>query len=738
MRHLAARLVVLVIAATTAARADFSTEESYSGNPVQKVVQLISQLEAKVIKDGDLESKMYDKYVSWCGKTSQEKQFSLKETNLEIEKLEANIAKAKDDSNSAKSQIVDVIGSMMTDTNDLRAATLLRAKEKKDFEAFDDDLAGTIQTLTRAREVLLKELKKGGAKAASFLQQPTSGMNLFAASLSQLVGAAEVISGDDRKKLVSLIETAQTASDSEEDGEVTAFEGLDLSASTAAATLVDGTSGGSPLLAALKELQGKSEDTQRAAVKKEESAANDFAFLKQSLEGKIAAENKELVEGRKDKAEADEIRANSEGKLEEAKKRANLDQAYLAKLHYECMQRASRFEDQQKDRKAEMSALAEAKKAVLDAMSPGGKVYSFLQTRSRRSRIRAHVRRHVTGLSTENAQVAFTEIKKVASLTGSVAMTQLVSRLSAAMHYASTQADVSTGNPFTKVKEIMRTMIAKLQDEAAKEATQKAFCDRELAVTAKSKDEKESKRDDLLALIDTMAADMANLDQEIKGLDEKVAEIASSQDELDKAQAEEEADFKAIKEDLQEGLAALKVALKVLRRYFGEQADKGEAVQEAAEAAKAAADEQRDDHEHLSQPVATPSDGADAIISLLETVEADFAKHVASKDEQDSSSRDEYDDMTAKNRLAKGVLEAGISAKSAEMVNLKKKAAELKSDSEDTEQELQAVRDYLSQLEAKCREEPETAQQRMEARRREIEGLKTALAALDGEAAENS
>ena len=46
----------------------------------------------------------------------------------------------------------------------------------------------------------------------------------------------------------------------------------------------------------------------------------------------------------------------------------------------------------------------------------------------------------------------------------------------------------------------------------------------------------------------------------------------------------------------------------------------------------------------------------------------------APEDEQDSSSRDEYDDMTAKNRLAKGVLEAGISAKSAEMVNLKKKA----------------------------------------------------------------
>ena len=36
---------------------------------------------------------------------------------------------------------------------------------------------------------------------------------------------------------------------------MTAFEGLDLSASTAAATLVDGTSGGSPLLAALKELR---------------------------------------------------------------------------------------------------------------------------------------------------------------------------------------------------------------------------------------------------------------------------------------------------------------------------------------------------------------------------------------------------------------------------------------------------------------------------------------------------
>mmetsp|Transcript_7666 Transcript_7666/g.20643 ORF Transcript_7666/g.20643 Transcript_7666/m.20643 type:complete len:724 (+) Transcript_7666:136-2307(+) len=715
MRRLAARLAVLVIAAITAARGETFTEESYTGNPVQKVVQLIGELEAKVIKDGVKEQKTYDKYVRWCGQTSREKQSSVKENSRMKESLEATISKASDDSDAAKVQILDLAGSIATDNSDLRAATLLREKETKDFEAFDDDLGGTIQTLARAREVLKKELKKGGLKAAaSFLQRPTAGMSLFAESLGQLVDAAEVISGQDRKRLVSLIETAQKGGDSDEDGELNDFEDLDLGAPKAAVYASSST----PLLETLKELQGKSEDSQREARGKETGAQRSFELLRQPLQGKIAAQDRELVDARKDKAEADEAKADAESKMHATTKDLQADQAYLAKLHRQCMDRASAFEEQQRDRKAEMKALGDAKKVVMEsAMSAGGKVYSFVQ---RRSRVRRH--KHATGLSTENAQVAFKEIQKLATSTGSVAMVQLVSRLSAAMRFASSQGDIGTGDPFAKVNEIIRTMIEKLEVESSRDAKQKAFCDREMAVTLKSREVKEGDGDELSSKLDSISSGMANVNEALKTLAQEVTQLVSGQAELDQVRAEEEANFKEARQDLQDGLGAIRIALKVLRKYYGEHDDSSSLMQDAVGAGTASADGQSSER------------GGDAIIGLLEVVEADFAKHLSERVEQDASAKDEYEDITQKNTIAKATMEDDVRRKNGEMSKLRKKAAELQSDSEDTKQELQAVKDYLKQLTPKCAEEPETAQQRLEARRVEMEGLRSALAALEGEA----
>jgi len=35
-------------------------------NPIQKVVQLLSELEAKIMKEGEMEEKAYKEFFEWC------------------------------------------------------------------------------------------------------------------------------------------------------------------------------------------------------------------------------------------------------------------------------------------------------------------------------------------------------------------------------------------------------------------------------------------------------------------------------------------------------------------------------------------------------------------------------------------------------------------------------------------------------------------------------------------------
>jgi len=56
MKHCCALFVALFLAAPT-----------QSVNPLSKVIQLLSDLEGKIIKDGEAEQKAYEEYVDWCG-----------------------------------------------------------------------------------------------------------------------------------------------------------------------------------------------------------------------------------------------------------------------------------------------------------------------------------------------------------------------------------------------------------------------------------------------------------------------------------------------------------------------------------------------------------------------------------------------------------------------------------------------------------------------------------------------
>merc|ERR1740117_1436509 len=128
-----------------------------NANPIAKVITMLSELEGKIMKDGETEQKVYEEYFEWCDDAAKEKGFELKTATDKKAKLDATIGKAKSDIADYTEKISELGGSIATDEKDLEDATLIRAKENKDFQAAEAELMEGVDMLERAAGVLEKE-----------------------------------------------------------------------------------------------------------------------------------------------------------------------------------------------------------------------------------------------------------------------------------------------------------------------------------------------------------------------------------------------------------------------------------------------------------------------------------------------------------------------------------------------------------------------------------------------------
>merc|ERR1712151_755325 len=117
--------------------------------------------------------------------------------------------------------------------------------------------------------------------------------------------------------------------------------------------------------------------------------------------------------------------------------------------------------------------------------------------------------------------------------------------------------------------DLITQMISKLEAEADAEATEKAWCDEQIAKTEEKKVDLESDIAKLTSKIDVASAKAADLKAEVKELQAELAALAKLQAEMDKARQESHAAFVQAKADLELGLQGVRQALVTLREYYG-------------------------------------------------------------------------------------------------------------------------------------------------------------------------
>jgi chromosome segregation ATPase len=668
-------------------------------NPVSKVIQLLTELETKLTKDGEAEDKAYAAYADFCGSSAQDKGFEIKTAKAEIEDAKATIGKAVADISASDTKIEELSGTISGNDADLKAATGIREKERAEFVAAEAELVETVSTLDRAINVLEKKLKGSALMQAKV---STKDLGMLVKTLSAVIDAAGV-GLHDKKKLMGLVQANSGNDDDDDEAGAPAAEAYQ----SHSRSIID----------VLEDLREKAETQLSEARKEESNAQHNYNMLKQSLEDQIAADNKEFGEAKSTKYTANEVKATSEGDLAVTQKDLADAENALAELNGGCQTAAADHEASVKSRQEELKALADARKAITEnAKGAENQVYnsaSFLQVENSNG--------GEAEISTQSDLANFevvSLIRKLAKQYKSSTLLQLAGRIQAVMKYGSENGE----DPFAKVKALITDLIAKLEQEAGQEASHKAYCDKEMAGTKEKLDDLNSNIDSLSAKIDKKAALSAKLKGEVQELQAELAELAKSQATMDEVRREEQKVFITKKSDLEQGLDGVRTALKVLREYYAN--DDGAAAAAAALMQQPAAPEY---HEKASG-------SGTGIIGMLEVIESDFGKSLAQATTDEDSAEMEYQKTTQINKVTRATKDQDVKYKTKEAAGLNKEVTELTSDRTSSQSELDAVLEYKRTIINTCVAKPETYEERKARREAEISGLKEALQILNGEA----
>jgi len=648
-------------------------------NPLQKVTQLLGELQQKVLKEGEVEQKNYEKFAEWCKDEAVAKQYEIQDGKTKVEELSAAIEKEGSIISTMEATIEDVATKVATNDADLKSATEIREKEAADFAAADQDLESTIDMLSRAIGIIDKNMR-----ATGFVQ---GGNKEVLSALTALVQASS-ISADDRSTLTSLVQQAQGADDED-------F----LAAAAPAPKAYESQSGG--ILDTLEDMKEKAVAMRNDGQKEEMNAKHAFEMLAQSLENSIAQDKKEMGEAKATKAGAEEAKATAEGDLSITSKELAADEKYLSDLSTDCQSKAADWEVSVKSRAEELQALADAKKLIVE--KTGGaeaRAYGFIQQGSK-ARSTSDVGDNVV-----------TMLQTLGKKSGDVALSQLALRIRASVQMSSS----SGADPFAKVKGMISEMIDKLVQQAAEEASHKAFCDKEMSESKAKIEDHTSTIDKFTTRKDKATATIEKLTEDIATAQSELAAIAKQQAEMDEIRADQKAAFADAKKEYEEGIEGLTMALQILRDYYAEKEDSSALLQQPEVSTHSKA-----------------SGAATGIIGLLEVSQSDFSKLLADATVEEEASEKEYEKISQENRVSTAMKDADVKYMTKEVASLEKSVSEMTSDIQAEQTELDAVLDYYEKLKPGCIAKPMTYEERKKRREAEIAGLKEALVILEGE-----
>jgi len=642
-----------------------------STSVIQKVIEMLQDNKVKIAADLAAEETEFAAYSQYCDDEQGARAYAIKSATRTITDLSAEILDCKAQTTAADDSIASLGTEIASKDQDLSSANAQRATAKADFEVVEKQLVTSVDQLEKA--VVL--MKRG---AAAFLQEkgahPKNWKVMQATALKNLLGkvieAAWVDKVESVKALKGFLQEQDNAQDTDE---------LKLKASSSSES-------GESILEALEEMKEKAEETLSGARQTEMKGNHNHQMLTQSLTDARDAAKQRASDAASLKASLTQASGKAKGEMELTQKTKMADMTFLSTLKQECESAAKGWSEKQAAAKAEMGAIEKAKSILADRV----KVF-FVQTAANDPFDDS------SGDDDKKAAVRakLVDVMKVLShKMGSYAMMEL--------------ASAAATDPFEKVKGLISDMVAKLVSEANEEATQKAFCDEEQAKSKKEQAEKSMRTDELNSRIDSAATTKDKLNQQIKDLQQEVAEMDAGNSEATKLRAAEHATYLKSSSDFKGAAQAVEDAIRVLKEYY-----EGAAFLQAGS----------------TQP---KSDAAATIVGILETSGAEFTKMYMQVETSETESVAAFKKMQDENKVVRATKVSSVAGAESEIKSLDVALANNGEDLRMVTKEMDAVMSYIDKLRPQCEQKAMTYQEKVAKRNAEIDGLKEALTIITG------
>jgi len=546
----------------------------------------------------------------------------------------------------------------------------VREIEKNDYDTMHKDLSESVDALGRAIAVLKKQT---GDKKQAFLQ------------LSSLTSLK--LMSEESKKTINLF-LDQDSGD----------EGLAVSAPEANAYEFQS----SGVVEMLEKLNDKFIDERTTAEKEEMNSKHAFDMLMQDLNAQIAQASQDRDEKATSKAKKLQAKADATGDLKDTSTTRDGDAKYLADLTATCEQKASDFESRQQLRSEEIEAINKA----IEIISSGA--------------VSGSADKHLPSLVQSSA---FAQLRSDLAVQAQARVSMFLSARAKKLNsrVLASLAVRASDDPFNKVKKMIKDLIVRLMEEANEEAEHKGWCDTELSTNEQTRKEKTEAVETLHAEIDQLESSIAKLTEDITELTKAVAELDAAMAKATKLRSEEKATNTETIADSEAAQTAVAQALTVLKDFYAKAGEATAFVQQKAEP------------EIFDTEYKGMGASGGGVVGMLEVIESDFARLEADTKAAEATAQKEYDGFMTDSKVDKADKSASIEHKTAKKQDEEQALTVNREDLEGTQKELDAALAYFDKLKPSCVDSGVSYEDRVARRKEEIESLQEALKILNGE-----
>jgi len=686
------RVVAFALVAAVAAN-------SQSATPIDRVVELIDGLRAKIVADGEAEQTVYDKYACWCESTTARKAAAIEDAKNLIEELAKRILELKGRLGTYVAEIAKLEKDVAETTEAIAKAEEVRAKEHEDYIKKKGDLEHALTNLIKAIDVLTAgttfeksegqkavdaSMEKAGIKAAEETQLLSVAAGLRAALSSYDTVTYKSV---DVAPIKSFLSNPQGAL-------VQLHSNPALGTYNAQSGVIQGI---------LSQMKDDFEKELKDSAEEEEEAASNHAKLMETKRADLALLEATLIKTKQAQGDDTQQLAEDMQERSETQKQLKEDEKFFDETKASCSAKAALWSQRSQARTEELAAIDEA---IGILTSPEAKATFENSTSTFFLQLSEETE------PAKERTAAYNILKKAATQSHSLRLATLATTVTTTGHFDTVLHDIDI-------------MIENLRAEEKADIEHRDWCESEKKSAEFKNENLQYDQEQLTQKIERADGEKVKLEEEVAKTDADKNQTLTAMAEALATRNEENKAFKQALKDDAAAVGLISQAIEVLSGYYT-------LIQKQPEYK---ANEDTPPETFEGDYGGRKSEGT-GIIAILSMIKEDIEKEMKVGSAEEAEALKAYEDLRADSQATVDALDAKLVSLGQDIAAKMKEIADLETVKQNKMDSESATDAFLSDLGPNCDWVDKYFDSRMEKRKAEMEGLQEAKAVLAGAGSE--